>query len=287
MKDLMILVAAIAVGTGVWIGIKRLMVNKNVWIARAIAGVATFFAFFITIGIFADKPEKQPNQKAEVTYQSEVKADLPISDQSTQPVNETAEHPVRIAAYTITADERKRNTKRSVEVLLDERISKDALTIVANKIKADEPETFERTFIGYRIKGVSDSSFWATSHFDPDLDVKIHGITADGYASIMESDETVPGKKIGVWLSDNGPDEKIIAYASNGKNYIKFIRAPGLGSDEYQYSSKKEGGKTKFIEVDGNGREFFAINESGDLEFWGERGNYYTAPKFEKPKAAS
>ncbi|MCG9011155.1 hypothetical protein LH431_11160 [Laribacter hongkongensis] len=213
-------------------------------------------------------------------------SNTPAVEQSPQSSNQATEQSTSIAAYTITADERKRNTKRSVEVLLDERISKDALTIVANKIKADEPETFERTFIAYRIKGVSDSSYWATSHFDPDLDVKIHGITADGYASILESDETVPGKKIGVWLSDNGPDEKIIAYTSNGKNYIKFIRAPGLGSDEYQYSSKKEGGKTKFIEVDGNGREFFAINESGDLEFWGERGNYYTAPKFEKPKAA-
>jgi len=76
--------------------------------------------------------------------------------------------------YTITNDESMRNIKRSVEVALHRKITKDELRKIALYINKSDSTVYDKTFIEYWIKGMSrDSGCWATTHFNPMLKVEI------------------------------------------------------------------------------------------------------------------
>ncbi|RRV04422.1 hypothetical protein EGJ27_21540 [Pseudomonas sp. v388] len=77
------------------------------------------------------------------------------------------------AVYTVTKDEYMGPIKRSVEVLLEKKISDRQLAEVAIFIRSSALRDTERTFIGYYLKGVSEPGYWATSHFNPELKVDI------------------------------------------------------------------------------------------------------------------
>ena len=75
--------------------------------------------------------------------------------------------------YKILSDEKYGTEKRTVKILLDERITKKQLEKLAYKIQKMNSETFKRTFIMYEVKDLEMDSAWATTHFDPNLQVKI------------------------------------------------------------------------------------------------------------------
>ncbi|WP_027824414.1 hypothetical protein [Laribacter hongkongensis] len=282
MKDLMILVAAIAVGSGVWIGIKRLMVNKNVWIARAIAGVATFFAFFITIGIFVDAPEqqaKQPEKTQEAVAQADTKPEPQIKAQQKKDKPSLDD-----VAYEIASERSVGDVKR-IEVTLHQRIDEPTLKLLAEKIKSEYAKS-NPALIFYRLDGAPSSGAWATTHYQPDQKIEIKGISQSEFEAVLASDESVPGKKLGVWIELFEPAKKLIAYTDKGKTFIRSVFADGATLDGKYVLSSRDGKKILTYHNEDSKEVFKAVNANGDLEYWNELGNYYTAPKFEKPKAA-
>ncbi len=73
--------------------------------------------------------------------------------------------------------------KRSVEVLLPNRISEQQLAEVAAYLHQGGEGN---TFIGYQIDGDSDYGYWATTNYTPDLSVRVIG-TASELGTDMES----------------------------------------------------------------------------------------------------
>lgn len=55
--------------------------------------------------------------------------------------------------YSITKDESKRDIKRVVEIVLPERVDQSTLEALAIQIKEANRTHYQRTFIGWRIKG--------------------------------------------------------------------------------------------------------------------------------------
>jgi hypothetical protein len=55
--------------------------------------------------------------------------------------------------YSIKKDESKANIKRTVEVILDERVDQPTLEHLAKQVKDSNSGIYQRTFIGWRIKG--------------------------------------------------------------------------------------------------------------------------------------
>lgn len=79
--------------------------------------------------------------------------------------------------YTVASDRTKAPYKRTVEVTLNEPVNKDQLADIAQQIKSQEDAEVERTFIGYRLESQDpDTAYWATTHYDPDLNVVILGV---------------------------------------------------------------------------------------------------------------
>jgi len=82
--------------------------------------------------------------------------------------------------YLITKNDVFRNIKRSVEIRIAKPMSEKELEKLAYEIRDDHRTKFERTFIGWRIQGVPSDTYWATTHFNPDLKVRILFDLKDG-----------------------------------------------------------------------------------------------------------
>lgn len=199
------------------------------------------------------------------------------------PTNTTAvinstQKPINVD-YKIISDESKRNIKRTVEIELGERTDKETLKAIAQRVKSFESGSYERTFIAYRVKGDNGSSYWATTHYNPNLEVNILGTTKEEYDAIKKSQTAIPTEKIiGSWLAHWGVDYKMVAYINNGTTYIKSIYSDGENEKVYQSTPSERG----LILQDEGGKErgeYFLINSNGDLEFWSQNGNFYTAKR--------
>ena len=75
--------------------------------------------------------------------------------------------------HYVESDEYTGSFKRTVEVKLADKLTHEQLKAVAEKIKAGEKRKTERTFIGYRLEQQQSPGYWATTHYNPDLEVRI------------------------------------------------------------------------------------------------------------------
>jgi len=81
--------------------------------------------------------------------------------------------PELMGTFKIEKDEYLLPYKRTVEVTLFKELSEQQLAGLAKSIKGIAKRDTERTFIGYRLVGSADNSYWATTHYNPDLVIKI------------------------------------------------------------------------------------------------------------------
>ncbi|PHX39582.1 hypothetical protein AO263_21590 [Pseudomonas sp. NZIPFR-PS5] len=91
------------------------------------------------------------------------------------------------AGYSVIKDESKGNIKRSVEVVLPERVDQPTLEALAKEIKDSNPTQFQRTFIGWRIIGDEGQAYWAKTDYLPALTVQFLGSTVADYAKVKAS----------------------------------------------------------------------------------------------------
>lgn len=181
--------------------------------------------------------------------------------------------------YSIVSDKSKRDIKRAVEVVLDERVDQPTLEALANRIKNSNPESFQRTFIGWRIKGEEGGGYWAKTDFVPALNIQFLGATVEEYNKLKAVSTAADGEVFGSWLSTWGADYKMVAYRKDKKIFIRSTFTDG-SSGTKEFVSKKVSGRSVLVDAEGSDfGEYYLVNVQGDLEFWGENGSFYTAKK--------
>lgn len=85
------------------------------------------------------------------------------------------------------------------------------------------------------------------------------------------------GEIFGVWLSEWGSYYKLTGFRIGRKTFIESRYIDGT-SRTREFSSKRVAGKSVLIYGEGmDFGEYFVINSDGDLEFWGDDGNFCTA----------
>lgn len=184
-------------------------------------------------------------------------------------------------SYVITKDEKKRNIKRSVEIELSERVTEQDLKAIAEDVYRSG---FKNTFIGYRLKGENQDSYWATTHFDPNLKVKVIGSTLEQHQRLNELENSSSANAvIGSWRANRGIEYKMIFKNKGNSLVVESIFADGSHSEKPLMTEKVSGQTRYYTESGKEHNEFYMINDKGDLEFWGDNSKYYTAPK-EKSK---
>ena len=80
-------------------------------------------------------------------------------------------------SYSIIDSTATAGIKRSLDVRLNKRVAEDTLRALALKLKSQDSRDYDRTFITYYLPGMTvGAGAWATTHFRPDLEVKILGL---------------------------------------------------------------------------------------------------------------
>lgn len=189
-------------------------------------------------------------------------------------------------AYTIVSDETLPSIKRSVEVRLAQRPSKQQLEAVAKEIKAKDRRKYERTFISYRLEGQpTDSTYWATTHYNPELEVRIMGFSAEEYTALAQLDiDAKYEQAVGSWLIERGLNHLSVVYSKGEEVFKDDIFSSGAINTSELVAERLDDGSVRLQEPDEGFGEYYTIDPEGNLHFWSEERNYFSAPSRDAAK---
>ncbi len=169
--------------------------------------------------------------------------------------------------YRIVGEETIPHVKRSVDVRIDRRVSEDVLRTIAHEIRTKDRNSYERTFILYYLPGMEiGAGAWASTHFNPDLEIQIYGATEEEHAALLQSPDSALGRQvIGLWL-DELISRRIILYREDGKLLMEStFRDGSVGTYEMTERTTSRG-----LRFDHKNRlpsgDYYVLNRSGDLE---------------------
>lgn len=102
--------------------------------------------------------------------------------------------------YEIISEDSYQNERRSLDVRISRKVDEDGLEALAYRLREQASGSVERTFIVYYLPGMEvGAGGWATSHFDPELDVQILGVSEDASSQIENIRDQYGQNLIGIW----------------------------------------------------------------------------------------
>ena len=126
-------------------------------------------------------------------------------------------------SYSIIDSTARADIKRSLDVRLNKRVAEDTLHAIALKLKSQDSRDYDRTFITYYLPGMTvDAGAWATTHFTPDLEVKILGLSTEEEKKLSTAPAPAKREMVGRWL-DEIPyaSSRITIFHEGGKLYVE------------------------------------------------------------------
>jgi hypothetical protein len=163
--------------------------------------------------------------------------------------------------------------KGRIDIRLEKKVTKDFLYELALKLRKIESINYDRIFITYYLPGMTTGSgAWATSHFNPNLEVKILGTTIE--EEKLKSEPThSPVEIIGEWIDDSPyVGAKYTFMRKNGK-IIMVRKFKDGSSSEKEMVLKKQSGRLRFKEKGGNDfGEYYLIERNGNLGAYDNAG---------------
>jgi len=185
------------------------------------------------------------------------------------------------ATYSIIDTDIMPGIKRSIDVRLNKKVSESTLRTIALRLKAQDSRSYERTFICYYLPGMEvDSGAWATTHFNPNLEVKIQGLTSEQENAFRQLPDDPSREVIGSWL-DESPfiGSRVTIYRQNGKLFLENTYKDGsIGKKEMVEKSSSKG--RTFQKKEGSpAGEYYLIDRQGNLQLWDQEGWFSTARK--------
>ena len=169
------------------------------------------------------------------------------------------------------------SSKRSLNVRISEVLDEATLTTIAKQLQSEKPN-FERTYIEYYLPGMDEAAgAWASTHFDPNLKVRIFGLT------VVELDELniapVSSEIVGQWVAQTQQQE--ISIRREGDTLVllrTYFYLEGFEEkDPIRESSDPRGKRYDFIERNASG-DYFVLLKNGQLEARDDVGLVFVAP---------
>ncbi|MDP6890667.1 MAG: hypothetical protein QF471_05010 [Phycisphaerales bacterium] len=207
----------------------------------------------------------------------------PTSDRSTtaesaMPTNPPAAIPAGITVDLIKADRPAGGQKLSLDVRLNKKVSESDLEAIAHYLQQREHVQYPKVFICYYLPGMEvDSGAWATSHFAPDLMVRILGPTKQ--QSAQSSPKEPDGRTtVGSWM-DNSPmvGGPITIFVLNSTMYLEQSFAMG-GSRRITIRETSTSRGRRFDDVaEATNGDHWLLRPDGNLEIRDQEGLIATA----------
>jgi hypothetical protein len=172
-------------------------------------------------------------------------------------------------------------SKLSFDIRLNRRVSQDVLRQLAYKLKNSDNGNYNRTFIGYLLPDMTvNEGYWATSHFEPELSIKILGTTLEEEKNLKAS-EDINGEIIGKWIYRGGISQsRLTLFRNNGQLFLKRTYEDGSSRTIEMIENKSTLGK-RLERKDNNTGDYWLLNQNGNLKLRNDRGLIGTAKKIE------
>lgn len=175
-----------------------------------------------------------------------------------------------VPPYRIFSDERLGTVKRSVEVRIEDRITVAQLEKIARQIRQKRDQ---KTFILYYLPGMeSGHGAWASTHFNPELQVIILGETVEE-ADVMSSSDIPDGARevVGSWAISGLAARRIDIYATDEGWWIRILYKEGTGNP-VRATRTTTGGLVSYAAEGATDGEHYRIRSDGNLEIWDREG---------------
>ena len=183
--------------------------------------------------------------------------------------------------YTIIGEEILPRIKRSLTVRLSRKVSQDVLRCIAIRLRDSGRNRYPRTFIFYHLPGMQlGYGAWAITHFKPDLEVEILGLTAEQERALKQVPDDPARRVIGNWL-DQMPlgGSRITIFCQDGRLFLQTKYKDGSGG-KTEVIEKRSAGSRRFQDKEGSRvGEFYLLDKHGDLQLWDREGLISTARK--------
>ncbi|MCP1444804.1 hypothetical protein J3D54_003936 [Pseudomonas sp. GGS8] len=193
-------------------------------------------------------------------------------EKSVEKVSQSADIP----KYLITEDEFREGGPRRVQVLLNQRFTDEQLAEVANTIHANSKSNAIRTFIGFRVEGQSNKSYWAQAKFDPDYESTLYGLSVTEYQYLKTLSLKDYPDRIGTWLNDGALGHVMVLYQRDGKYLIDNIFPTGGKNTESYVAQTLPDGGLRLQTPDNAFGQYYVVDAKGTLQGGGENGVYLT-----------
>jgi hypothetical protein len=171
---------------------------------------------------------------------------------------------------------------RSLDVRLNRKVSEQTLRAIALKLKA-QPPAYDRTMIFYYLPGMTvGAGAWATTHFTPELEMRIVGLTLEEENKLVAQPEQASREIIGRWL-DERPfmGMRITIFREKGKLFYEQMYKDG-SSHKRELVERKSSLGRRFDEVEGSrAGDHWLLDSNGNLQVRDNDGLIATAPKIE------
>jgi hypothetical protein len=191
--------------------------------------------------------------------------------------------PNDVSYSVISAYADRSGIKRSVDVRLNKKVSESTLRALALTLKSQDPRKYDRTFITYYLPGMNPGAgAWATTHFNPDLEIQILGLSIDEEERLLSEPKPADQELVGIWL-DETPfiSRRIVIFKRDGRLFVEQIFKDGGHSEQEIVELEASQGR-RFDAVEGSSTgDHWIIIPNGNLQLRDEEGLIMTAKNIE------
>lgn len=189
----------------------------------------------------------------------------------------------RDVTYEIISQDIMPDIKRGLVIRLNKKVSKDVLKSLAMELKNSDSRNYQRTFIVYYLPEMEiNAACWATTHFNPELEVRILGLAADEEQTLRQTPKDPSREFIGNWLDDTPfVGKRLTIFRQAGKLFMEATYKDGASSPIELLESRSQLGQ-RFDKVGGSvGGDHWVIDAKGDLQLCDEEGVIAIAKKIQ------
>jgi len=165
------------------------------------------------------------------------------------------------------------NVKKGFDVIINQRLNEAQLADVARKIyETNDGDEYAKFFINYYLEGQTIGNIsYASSHFTPDFEVKIYGMSQQ-YKEYIE--DMVKAKRP-FWIDEACPClvkiEKLKGFHMMKRATVELGKTD-ITYDLIQLNPKVVDGDTLFYKVNSDVGEYYKFNSVGNIESYDNQG---------------
>lgn len=181
--------------------------------------------------------------------------------------------------YTVLSEVKNDSiNKVNLDIQLNKKVDEKVLGAIGEKLKSDlKLDNYSKIWIFYYLPNMTvGSGAWASTHFTPNLEIKILGATENQMEASIKKSNEIDGKVIGKWKEDQYTNSVYIIYEKDNQLIIRTIFSNGQQSDaKLKASIDNTSTRYDYLSNGYNG-EYFKVNSNKELEFYNKENKLFT-----------